>query len=195
MFGMDYKLVGAALSYAVTHHRGQFRKDGITEYIVHPLGVAEMVYNAGGSEEMIIAALFHDILEDCECTEEEMREKWGDDVTDLVVALTNTSKQDRPELNRAQRKALDAERLATQPIEVHLIKLCDILYNVNDLESFTRGFAIKFLKEKREQVKVMTADWADGDHGHVVVPTQAYWDLRRKCLDTIKARLASFDNG
>jgi len=200
MYGMPYKLVGNALAYAVTHHAGQFRKNNVTPYIVHPIGVADIVYKNGEGaflpadlEIMILAALFHDILEDCTDEEtskadleHEMRKRWGDEVVEVVIGLTNTSKQDQPELNRAQRKAADAARLANESLAVQFVKLADILYNVNDLDSFTPGFARKFLNEKRTQVEVMTANWVEDNDD--IAPIEA-WNLREKCLKAIERQL------
>lgn len=197
MWGLPYKLVGEALQYAITHHKGQFRKDNVTEYVIHPIGVADIVHTYGGNQDQIIAALFHDILEDCRQEgqsvaemAQDMQAFWGENVTKLVVALTNTSKTDRPDLNRAERKALDGERLAKQSTDVHLVKLADILYNVNDLESFTPGFARKFLGEKRMQVEKMTAGWDVYDY----TVSDRHINLRNACYQTIAQRLAGLSD-
>jgi (p)ppGpp synthase/HD superfamily hydrolase len=143
------------LLFATEKHLGQTRKNGVTEYITHPIGVAKIVEKYGGDEAQIQIALLHDVLEDCDCTDLEIYEAFGQDVADGVIALTNTSKQKAPDLNRATRKALDNERLATIPTRYKLVKLADIYYNVNDLDGLERGFAFKFLDEKRRQAEVV----------------------------------------
>ena len=138
-----------ALIYATEAHKGQMRKDGVTPYIIHPIGVANEVRKHYLQEAMFIAALFHDILEDTDVTEAQMCSDWGDKITDLVVGLTNTSKITNPELNRAARHEMDLERLLKQNLQVIQIKLQDIRYNINDLKGMG-GFAHKFLSEKQE---------------------------------------------
>lgn len=144
-----------ALAFATLKHEGQTRKDGVTPYIIHPVGVAKIVEAYGGDEAQIVIAKLHDVIEDCECTDQEIYEEFGQDVADGVLALTNTSKVERPDLNRAARKARDNAKLAKIDERYKLVKLADIYYNVNDLAGFKRGFAFKFLEEKRVQAGVV----------------------------------------
>ena len=68
-------------------HKGQKRKDG-EEYIVHPLRVKEILENIGiEDEEVLIAALLHDLLEDTEATDEDLF-VFGDRVVETVKLLT-----------------------------------------------------------------------------------------------------------
>lgn len=144
-----------ALAFATLKHEGQTRKDNKTPYIVHPVGVAKIVETYGGDMNQICIAKLHDVVEDCDCTVDEIRQEFGNDIANGVAALTNTSKQDAPHLNRAARKARDNEKLAKIDKRYKLVKLADIYYNVNDLEGFNRGFAFKFLEEKRTQAEVV----------------------------------------
>lgn len=153
-----------ALQFATHAHdklpkqeENRFRKDGVTPYITHPVGVAKIVEAHNGDEDQHVAALLHDVVEDCNVTLDEIRDAFGDKVADIVRGLTNTSKIDAPHLNRAQRKKIDNERLALESKDVKLVKLADIYYNVNDLGGFKRGFAFRFLEEKREQAEAVRA--------------------------------------
>lgn len=194
MYGLPYKVVGEALAFAITAHAGQFRKNGITPYIVHPIGVADIVYENGGNQEQILAALFHDILEDCgteACTAADydrmIIDRWGPVVANMVVDLTNTSKKAAPHLNRAERKQMDAERLMEIGLPAQLVKLADILYNVGDLDALTNGFARKFLKEKKNQVDHIVRSWGGNE------PVN-YNLLAQKCYATISRQLARLDD-
>lgn len=144
-----------ALEFATAAHDGQTRKNGVTPYITHPIGVAKIVREYGGDDNQIIIAKLHDVIEDCEVTADEIRAEFGDDIADGVVALTNTSKQDAPELNRAARKARDNQKLKVIADRYKLVKLADIYYNVNDLDGFKAGFAFKFLGEKAMQAQAV----------------------------------------
>ena len=77
----------AALTFATEKHKGQKRIGG-DDYISHPVAVAEIVKEHGGDEDCQIAALFHDLLEDTDATEEEIRSLGGDAVLEAVKLLT-----------------------------------------------------------------------------------------------------------
>lgn len=158
-----------AVEYATQKHAGQFRKCGVVEYITHPIGVAGIVEAAGGDETQIIAALLHDVIEDCfprtkegrDAGFREIAEIFGQDIAHMVMDLTNTPKELQPDKNRAARKAIDNERLAQVCRRTKTVKLADILYNVNDMQGLEPGFRRRFLYEKREQAEVV----ADGHEG------------------------------
>jgi (p)ppGpp synthase/HD superfamily hydrolase len=193
MYGLPYKVVSEALSFAIIAHEGQFRKNGVTPYIVHPIGVADIVYENGGDQAQIIAALFHDIIEDCgteECTAEQYLDLitagWGHEVARMVTDLTNTSKAMAPHLNRAMRKQMDAERLMEIGYAAQLVKLADILYNVGDLDALENGFARKFLKEKQNQVDHIVRSWG--------MEMPKHQKLANRCYNMIDLQLARLDD-
>lgn len=149
----------AAAMFAKEKHLGQFRKygDPPVPYIVHPMRVAGRVMLAGGCSEMVAAAWLHDVIEDCGVSYDEIAENFGNYVADMVLGLTDISKQD-PEiakLNRDARKQKNNEYLLNQSREVHLIKLCDILDNILDMDNAKDGFKYKFFREKRVQAALI----------------------------------------
>ena len=54
-----------AFVFAAEQHKGQMRKASTIPYIAHLMGVASLVLEAGGNEDLAIAALLHDVVEDC----------------------------------------------------------------------------------------------------------------------------------
>lgn len=76
-----------ALEFASQKHEGQFRIGG-APYITHPVAVAEIVRDKGYGIEYRLAALFHDLLEDTDATEEEIRALAGERALDAVKRLT-----------------------------------------------------------------------------------------------------------
>ncbi len=82
-------LLREALETARKAHAGQLRRgsDG-RPYIDHPVAVAERLYQLGYRDEVVAAALLHDVVEKSEVESDELREVFGDPVTDLVEALT-----------------------------------------------------------------------------------------------------------
>ena len=79
--------VGHALTFAREKHKGQKRIGG-EEYITHPRAVCELVKNQGLDETYQITALFHDLLEDTNATEEEILRYSNEDVLTAVKLLT-----------------------------------------------------------------------------------------------------------
>ncbi len=82
-------MIQRALNTAVQYHNGQFRKDGYTPYIVHPIEVMRKVWKWGITNPTILsAALLHDTLEDTSLTQQELRDDFGNDVYILVNELS-----------------------------------------------------------------------------------------------------------
>ncbi len=80
-------LIDRALKLAFAAHEGQKRHEG-TPYITHPVAVALMLAQHRFSEEVIAAALCHDVLEDTKVTEGEMCQELGDPVVDIVKVVS-----------------------------------------------------------------------------------------------------------
>jgi (p)ppGpp synthase/HD superfamily hydrolase len=131
----DYEmsLVLRAARFAAAEHRraNHFRKHSGEPYIVHPARVAgRIAWHPKGTEEMVAAAWLHDTLEDCG-TELEALAQFGPKVADLVVELTNPSKQ-YPHLSRSEKKRKDREHLASVSDEAKMIKIVDRIDNLKD---------------------------------------------------------------
>jgi len=83
-------LIREALATATDAHAGQIRNGaGGIPYIEHPKAVAELLAEHGWEEEVLAAALLHDVIEDSDLTLDDLGEKFGDPVTGLVGALTD----------------------------------------------------------------------------------------------------------
>lgn len=80
----------SAIRVAAHAHRNQTRKGSETPYIVHPFSVMMITGRVTSDEDTLIAALFHDILEDVpeEYSEANMRREFGDRVTEIVLGVT-----------------------------------------------------------------------------------------------------------
>ena len=79
----------AAYDFAAKKHEGQYRKGG-EPYITHPAAVAEILRQNGYNEDYQITALFHDLLEDTDATEDEIRSLGGEEVLTAVKLLTKS---------------------------------------------------------------------------------------------------------
>lgn len=115
--------------------------------------------------EVLAAALLHDVVEDTATTNAEivdflqtlMPRPQALDIAKLVVELTDVyTKKDYPQLNRKQRKELEAERLRQVSAAAQTIKYADIIDNCFDLLLHDPEFAGKFKAEGRALLKLMT---------------------------------------
>jgi len=84
-------LINIAFAFSLEAHRNQTRLSG-EPFIIHPLAVAHIVADLKMDENTIVASLLHDVLEDSEVTEEELKEKFGEEITNLVKGVTKLSR-------------------------------------------------------------------------------------------------------
>ena len=133
--------------WAIRWHGEQVRKYTGEPYWHHPEAVAMLVKTVRHTREMIAAAYMHDVIEDTLCTEAEMREAFGNAVTDLVMWLTDVS---RPaDGNREARKRIDRAHTAAAPPAAKTVKLADLIDNSRSIIPRDPDFARVYLKEKR----------------------------------------------
>ena len=127
-------LVCRAFQFAYYLHEGQYRKSG-EAYIAHPIAVAALLRDLGGDCEMIAAGFLHDVVEDTDITPEEIEEKFGANVRQLVEAVTKLSKFNFS--SKTERQAENFRRMfiaMAQDIRVIVVKLADRLHNMRTLD-------------------------------------------------------------
>jgi (p)ppGpp synthase/HD superfamily hydrolase len=107
----------------------QTRKGSGVPYFVHPKGVALIVMKNGGNNDQICASLLHDTLEDTHTSDEELRVCFGEHVQSLVRELTNQ----RYKIEEMGKESYMTEKLMKLSNEALLVKLADMLYNINDM--------------------------------------------------------------
>lgn len=147
-----------ALAFGMEAHKGQVRKYTNEPYFTgHCVPVAECVKANGGTEDMVIAALLHDTIEDTSILYEEVMVAFGEGVADLVLELTDVFTWEAfPMLNRATRKKMEAERLGKVSADAKEIKRCDIEHNTgSSIMEYDPGFAKVYLAEKEYLMKCM----------------------------------------
>lgn len=85
---MSGDLVEKAARIAITAHAGQVRKDDGFPYIVHPFMVAHILTRHRLPDAVVAAGLVHDVLEDTDFPEEQLRAQLGDEVLNIVTVVT-----------------------------------------------------------------------------------------------------------
>ena len=135
---MEYlsSLLCQATRLAAQAHAGAYRKGGRAPYLLHVMETAEIVGTMTEDEDVLAAAVLHDVLEDTSVTEEELRETVGGHVTELVLAVSENKRREQPaEMTWRLRKQESVERLLKEPrLEVKMIALGDKLSNIRALQ-------------------------------------------------------------
>lgn len=122
-----------ALSLASELHAGQTRKASKVPYLSHVLAVAATVLEYGGNEDVAIAALLHDVVEDCGgmSVAEVIHQRFGEHVLSIVLGCSDTTESPKPPWK--ERKDRYLEHLAEASPEVHLVSAADKLHNLQSL--------------------------------------------------------------
>ena len=145
-----------AYEFAFSQHKGQLRESG-HPYITHPLAVAQIVTSLELDHSAITAALLHDVQEDCDVSNKEIAELFGDDVASLVEGLTkldnlpahfgdNPDSQDAVQAQNYRKIFL----AMAEDIRVVLVKLCDRLHNMRTLDPLPPEKQIRIARETME---------------------------------------------
>ena len=134
-YNPDADLTGLddVFAFAQEAHEGQSRKSG-EAFVNHPIEVALILAELHMDTATLKAALLHDVVEDSEVTLEEVRERFGDEVAELVDGVTKLGKIEFESLSEAQSNNLRKMLIAmAKDIRVILIKLADRLHNMRTL--------------------------------------------------------------
>ena len=130
----NFKLINEAFTLARDAHANQFRASG-RPYITHPVVVADILVDLGLDAPTICAALLHDTVEDTYVTDEMLREKFGDEIADLVKGVTKLEKIHFHSKEEEQAENIRKMFFAmAKDIRVLIIKLADRLHNMRSLQ-------------------------------------------------------------
>ena len=147
---VDSKIIMKAYNYAFEHHGNQKRRSG-EPYIIHPLNVAYILADVGLDEATICAALLHDVVEDTDVTDSDLRSNFGEEVADMVAGVTKLSNMMFSSVEEQQVEDYRKMFLAMgKDIRVIIIKLADRLHNMRTLKFLKRDRQIANSKETME---------------------------------------------
>lgn len=144
MINFERTKIQLAHEFARLQHTGQVRKYTGESYITHPIAVTELVSQFVQDEDVLCAALLHDVVEDTPTTIEEIEEKFGPEIACYVWYLTKP-----PSFvgNRDERKQLDRDRLQQAPKLARLIKVFDLWHNAGSIQEHDPKFWVTFKQE------------------------------------------------
>ncbi|NNC36767.1 MAG: bifunctional (p)ppGpp synthetase/guanosine-3',5'-bis(diphosphate) 3'-pyrophosphohydrolase [Acidimicrobiales bacterium] len=132
------KKLERAYRLCMESHGKQMRHSG-DPYYAHPIAVAQIAAQLRMDTDSICTALLHDVLEDTDTTEDDMRSEFGDVVTDLVKGVTKLGQLElsSTELSPEDKQAENFQKFVlamSKDIRVLLVKLCDRLHNMRTLQ-------------------------------------------------------------
>ncbi|HVY53779.1 MAG TPA: RelA/SpoT family protein, partial [Gammaproteobacteria bacterium] len=131
----EINAIEEAYLFAKKAHEGQVRFTG-ESYITHPIAVARVLAQMRMDETTIMAAILHDVIEDTYVEKQEVAQRFGEDVANLVEGVTKLTQIHFE--SHAQAQAENFRKLImamTRDIRVILVKLADRLHNMRTLDS------------------------------------------------------------
>lgn len=154
-------LIERAILFGRAAHNSinQKRKYTGEDYTVHTEQVAYIVMDRGGDDEMVIAALLHDVVEDVNVFPYNLKGiegTFGKRVAGLVEELSDVYTHEAfPNMNRKTRKQNESTRMGQISADAQSIKFADMLSNGYDIVKHDKGFGRVYLREIEENVRGM----------------------------------------
>ena len=125
----EISLIDRAIGFAAREHHNQMRKTGEKiPYIAHPFAVAMILQQMGCREEVVVAGLLHDTVEDTKVGIEDIRSQFGNDVANIVTGCTELPKRSN---SWKERKTQMIASLREASIEVKLVAAADKYHNLS----------------------------------------------------------------
>ncbi len=171
-------------------HTNQKRKSG-EPFIVHPIEVASILYKIGGSEDMIIAALLHDVIEDSKTKEEKeaienkIYKEFGNDIFYLIQAVSkNTDLTDRAVQQKEYFNQI--EEALKMDASVFFLKIADLIHNLKTLASLSPEKQEKWINElKNTYIPLMS------DHFHQI--SLSYQNMYSNLMNELESVIEDYE--
>ena len=128
----------AALALAASTHAGQTRKGSTTPYVVHPVHVSIVLIRYGFPEDVAIAGLLHDIVEDQDYPLSDIEAQFGPAVAEMVEAATERKKEADQPRRWEDRKREALEHIREASADAVALKAADVLCNTRAMASALR---------------------------------------------------------
>ena len=129
-----------AAAWAIEMHKDQVRKATGIPYVSHLFAVAALAMEHGADEDQTVAALLHDIIEDTPATFEQVDERFGPRVAEIVAACSERHGDPKPKWR--MRKEVYIDHIGLMPTEALVVTIADKLHNAR---SIRRDLAVQGL--------------------------------------------------
>lgn len=137
-----------AIRAASVLHKDQVRKGDMPfPYITHVISVAFILYDYTDSEDVIVAALLHDTVEDTDYTLDELQQDFGGTVRDIVATVTEPTLHKDKKLSWRERKQKYLKQLRDGSNEARLVATADKVHNMRSVVEIYYDEPARFLKE------------------------------------------------
>ena len=138
---LDTKLLDRAIEFAVHAHAGIERRGKGFPYIVHPMEAVEIVATMTSDQELLAAAVLHDVVEDTDITIDQIRREFGERIASIVaVESDNCDTTVRPSTTWHDKKQAAITRLSRAPYDAKMVALGDKLSN---MRAIARDYAVQ----------------------------------------------------
>ena len=148
----DRKRIKEAYDFIMQKHNGQFRRSG-EPYYHHLVEVAYILASLPTGPNTIIAGLLHDVVEDTDVTVDDIKKRWGEEVSKIVDALTKIQRLKLSKITSEEFEAEDHRKIfigMAKDIRVIIIKLADRLHNLRTLGALNPDRQQAIAKESME---------------------------------------------
>jgi len=155
---MRLLVIKMAADHASRAHKGQFRKDRKTPYIIHPARVAGLVSMFQGSHVALISAWLHDVYEDCSPEWITRTDEFvsglplSDDEKTKISAIVDALTKKNTIKGKAKRLSDSLDRILDAPPEATLVKICDRIDNLLDSGDRNGRFTKRYLASTDELI-------------------------------------------
>jgi (p)ppGpp synthase/HD superfamily hydrolase len=149
-----------AIYFAADKHNGQLRKDGKTPVITHLLTVALLLSQITKDENIVIAGILHDVLEDTKTTESEIKDIFGPKVLEIVKECTEEDRGKDWEKRWKERKAKTLNKIKTTSRPGALVLTSDTVSNSYELLRNLKITGLRYTKSFHSSIE----DKLENDH-------------------------------
>lgn len=136
---MNTDLFDKAAKFAIDAHRGAERKGKGFPYIVHPMEAVSIVATMTNDQELLAAAVLHDVIEDTDTTAEDLRREFGERVAQLVVEESDISVEGPKSDSWHLRKQIAINHLSKASHDAKMVAMGDKLSN---MRAIARDYAV-----------------------------------------------------
>ena len=175
----DEQRIHDAYDLATAAHEGQKRRDG-SDYVTHPIAVAEIVADMELDTDSVVSALLHDCIEDTDYGYDKIKSKFGKEVADIVEGVSKLTRMPYTSKEEAQMENLRKMFLYMgKDIRVILIKIADRLHNMRTIE---------FHKPEKQREKALETMEVYAPLAHRLGMQKVKWELEDRslrCLDPV----------
>jgi (p)ppGpp synthase/HD superfamily hydrolase len=150
-------LIARATLFADQAHDGQLRKFTGLPYISHPMEVMQIVRGVTNDDDVLAAAVLHDVIEDCGVTYTDLMLEFNENIAHLVYQVTNAA--DDEDGDRIVRAYINRNVMANASEGAQTIKLADIISNLSGIDLALEcdpAWAKMYLEEKVDMINVLT---------------------------------------